>query len=185
MNENLSLEAKKGLTVVSVVLLLLILLSTIFIITKINKPIKEPGVTVSQLFSSAEVSTSDINYSVMKTAEYEEKISWLDPAIGTVIDYAKLSSYSDVISLVESYEKLSKVVNNKEAESLIIPTGASTAILDNMAIFQWKETYHTRFSKKQTNKSYYIIKSDSNLFCLSIATIKTGIVLSFTNYHII
>ncbi len=185
MNENLSIKSKKLLLIALCALILCTLLSiTVIIVTIYNKPIKEPGVTVSKLFSSAEVSTSDTKYSVRKTAEYEETLSYLDPGIGIVIDLAQLSSYSDIVSLVDSYAKLSKVVKNKDVEPLIIPTGASTAILDNMAIFQWTETYHTRFSKKQTAKSYYILKSDSDLFCLSITEIKTGIILSFTNYHI-
>lgn len=185
MNENLSTKSKKYLFLTLCVLIICTLLSiTIIIVTIYNKPIKEPGVTVSKLFSNAEVSTSDTKYSVRKTAEYEETLSYLDPGIGIIIDIAQLSSYSDIVSLIDSYAKLSKVVKNKDVEPLIIPTGASSAILDNIAIFQWTETYHTIFSKKQTKRGYYILKSDSDLFCLSITEIKTGFVLSFINYHI-
>lgn len=86
-----------------------------------------------------------------------------------ISDFAGLSSYTDAVDLItESASLVQAVYSSKEEQVLIIPSGASCATLDELAIYQFTITYQTRFSHHSSYRGEFYLKQGQELIQLII-----------------
>lgn len=151
-----------------------------------DKPIQDPEVKVSRLFETSEITTTDICYTVKQTAAHKQSISISDQISGMISDFAGLSSYTDAVNLItESASLVQAVHSSKEEQVLIIPSGASCATLDELAIYQFTITYQTRLSHHPSYRGEFYLKQGQELIQLIIKGSKLSAEIETNTYRII
>lgn len=173
MDEDLSLPnfiSKYKIPIIKIIILILIV-NLFLILYSLNTPIQDDEIKISKLFSYTEKTSSDISLSFVKNGECSAGLSTTDYIFDSFTLVSRLNSYYETKKLIDDCYSIAKTVQNTEG-TIVIPKGSAHSGLNNINIYHWINTYHTRITKKESSTGYYLIQIDSDLIYVTVETAK-------------
>lgn len=139
----------------------------ILILHFLNTPIRDDEIKICKLFSYIEKTNSDIHLTYVKNSECSTGLSTTDYIFDSISLVPKLNSYYETVKLIDDCYSIAKTISRTENE-IIIPKGSAHSGLNNINIYHWIDTYHTRITKKMSSIGYYLIQVDTDLIFITI-----------------
>lgn len=150
--------------------IILILIESIFcILYTLNIPIQDDEIKINKLFLYSERTNSDISLNFIKNSECSAGLSTTDYIFDSFSLVSALNSYYETAKLVDDCYSIAKAVQNTE-NAIIIPKGAAHSGLNNINIYHWINSYHTRITNKKSSIEYFLIQIDLDLIFVTVKT---------------